>query len=299
MQELPRNFERQVWLERLASLLELDQLPYIERLTTLWRHSGVSRSTLTAQTQQIERPGLTYCRDPFQEPQLHQVFHHLDNIELSRKILLQYLSTGTVNIARDGLDYGDFEGFALVILYLQYFLFPSPSAELEDAVSKIQNQVWPVKCYKLKQSTWSSAFTEANLRVYNCKSSMDADGISQSNIYLNELLEFIRLRKLEEGALLSSSKLSNEDLQKLGKALASCFFAVIEFAGNSDWIVVQNLQVLSKNGARLPGSWYTSEFLSTTKNLAERFSTPQSAHSTRGLSYLFDLWAFWLLSLLN
>ncbi|ORX80600.1 hypothetical protein K493DRAFT_308289 [Basidiobolus meristosporus CBS 931.73] len=201
MRELPRRSERQVWLERLTNLLETDSLANIERLTALWRHSGVSRNSSSPKIQQLvvalERPGLTYCRDPLQDPELHQLLGHLSGSTLKRDILLEFLSKGTIATAREGLDYQAFENFALVILYLQYFLFP-PSPALEEAVSKIRNKV------------------------------------------------------------------------------------------------IQNLEVLSKNGSRLPGSWYTSEFLVTTKRLAEKFAFQQDAQQTRGLSYIYELWVFWL-----
>ncbi|KAG0023303.1 hypothetical protein BGZ81_008174 [Podila clonocystis] len=154
-----------------------------------------------------------------------------------------------------------------------------------------------------RSSIWHQAFSDQALRLTPQQDPRNPTLPSKLSVLLNELLEVVRLDKIRRDGWTDpnvSNNLSDAQFQQLGKLLSTSFFTIIEFAGVSLYMPVENIVFLSKFGAQLPSSWYSDDFLRTTIRMAREYLLIEKQDKVRvpiqvqGLTAMSTLWSFWM-----
>ncbi|KAG0007012.1 hypothetical protein BGZ65_012657 [Modicella reniformis] len=153
------------------------------------------------------------------------------------------------------------------------------------------------------RNIWRQAFSEQALRLSCQKDPQNGLLPSKLSVFLNEVLETIRLNKLRQDGwtnLAVTDKLSDSQFQQLGRHLSTSFFTIMEFANVSLFLPIENITFLSKFATQLPASWYSDDFLRTTILMAKRYLHTEQREKTRipiqvqGLVAISTLWSFWM-----
>ncbi|KAJ3417354.1 hypothetical protein HDV05_004819 [Chytridiales sp. JEL 0842] len=160
----------------------------------------------------------------------------------------------------------DLECLALTLLYIAWFAplecdrgaLQATFGELISRICDPANLLKPIQSL-LPDGTWGLVFRKKNLRFHSRTLNFKYVP-SMTTVFWNELFEYWRLSQLSaDGYLQSVEKVP--DKRMLGEALSASFHTVLEYSEFSDYIVSENLRVLSSYAAHLPVSWYTTEFV--------------------------------------
>ncbi|KAG0240238.1 hypothetical protein BGW41_007077 [Actinomortierella wolfii] len=279
-------------------------------------------------------PGITFLPNPLQPLRLNRLLNRLDFGLVSVETLIGCYETGdwTVLLRADSfvseeqqkqLQQDDqevlqtLEQLSLLAIYLRHsraILQPEQPIDAEAAKEdqQIQQLVESILTGKdpvdnspsaPSRVPWREAFASKALRLLPHQHPLQPTQPSKATVFINELLELIRLDKLARDDWMSPdvvNSLTDEQFQKLGKILSTSFFTILEFSQSSLYITVENLSFFSRFAAQLPVSWYSDEFLRTLIEMARQFLITEGRDKVRvplqvqGLASIATLWSFWM-----
>ncbi|KAJ3090009.1 hypothetical protein HK102_004937 [Quaeritorhiza haematococci] len=159
---------------------------------------------------------------------------------------------------------------------------PAVRSLFRDTLDKIYTQKLGImRSSLLPPGTWHTVFTQCNLRLENVVISDSPSRLSASNVYFNEVLDAIRIRHLADHGVIKpiqprgnlgvgNNGTAKPDTRKLAEVLVCSFNTILEFNGQSDFMVIENLLVLAQAAQQLPSSWYTPEFIDLLMKMCQK-----------------------------
>ncbi|TPX35040.1 hypothetical protein SmJEL517_g02404 [Synchytrium microbalum] len=289
------------WLNFIPQLLSQSKISNIERVVNLLRHAEESDGA----RQQIGRcPGVTYVPNLLQGTNLHQVLASFDLTKsMTWESIVKALESGKIEmLVKKGVNVDPIaiENILLPLVYIACHSGELVPGALRDIPRQISKKILGIsRTSKLPADTWSSAFTDCALRMHDYESPTPII----SNILMNEMLETIRIKRLQEAGFIAPFPLSSKGLelprgseQRLAGILSCSFYTVIEFSKRSEYMTVENLHILASHGGRLPAAWFTSEFLAASVKVAETLMIDDldKPSAAKGLGAISALWSFWI-----
>ncbi|KAG0269769.1 hypothetical protein DFQ27_002185 [Actinomortierella ambigua] len=262
---------------------------------------GIEKKSPTA----THTPGITFLLNPLQSSRLNRLLNRLDFGLVSVETLIGCYDTGdwTVLLRADGHSTGHspappqqqaqndqevvqtLEHLCLLALYLRHaraVLFPEQPIDAESAEEDRQIQQLVNSILSNKDSAgnppsttnhapWRDAFVSKALRLSPHQDPLQPTQPSKATVFINELLELIRLDKIARDGWMAPL-----------------------------YIAAENMSFLSKFAGQLPASWYSDEFLQTTIRMARQFMATEARDKIRvplqvqGLASIVTLWSFWM-----
>ncbi|TPX45871.1 hypothetical protein SeMB42_g02481 [Synchytrium endobioticum] len=291
-----------LWLNLLPRCLSEGRISNIERVAVILRHTEQAN---TARQKIGTCPGVTYVQDLLQNNLLHQVLASVDTSKLKWGPIVAALESGRLeSLAKKGseFDFIALESILLPIVYIAANGGESTPDALNDLPRRLARRMLGIsRTSKLPTDTWASAFTEFAVRTRVFE--VHQQGPLTSSVLMNELLEGIRIRKLQEEGFIAPSLLSNKIVdvpkgseQRLASILSCSLYTVIEFCKTSEYMTVENLHVLAGHGRRLSDMWFTPEFLASTIYTAETLliDGPSRESALKGVGAIATLWSVWI-----
>ncbi|KAI9013054.1 hypothetical protein BC832DRAFT_590015 [Gaertneriomyces semiglobifer] len=286
-----RNGREDRWVDVIRQIFIIGDLPKVARATALLAHSSKNDTLMPSE---IKCPGITYVQDPFQNDTLQKLFNHLQLPLLSWEKVSRFLTSGDISFFRvaspSSQDKASLESFLLVALYLMYYGTGTCDSQAVDSVfgslvdDLINQKLYISKHSVLPGNVWQAAFLHRNLRL---------SGASMSHLRFNELLESIRLQKLQQDGFFNHSKVSREANRQVGLTLACSWYTVKQFWPQSNFITMRNLQILAEYADELPLSWYNRDVVHACISLGESFCDKSIEMDKDGLLAVVILIAAW------
>ncbi|KAI8816986.1 uncharacterized protein EV422DRAFT_581115 [Fimicolochytrium jonesii] len=287
------------WLNELRGLLASGEWKNLERPVEILRHVDGGHPDHARAIAAGETPNISYVADPFQSPDFHAFFSAVDPARLSWDSIHRYLEGdhGAFR-ASDDKSVQVPEHVLLVLVYLAVYGTQTRDATREEpeGLRRLRTfvQSKTLKLVSASPQFWSSAFSERNLRLY----SIVEGGGSASNVQLNEVLEAIRLRHVFTLPVLGAAEAvpqpADLDIARLGAILSCSLFSVVEFAGRSEFVTMENINLLARFQHYLPKSWFVADFLDALLKEALRLEVSVDPEAITRLTAIMSLLAVWM-----
>ncbi|KAJ3172792.1 hypothetical protein HDU87_007794 [Geranomyces variabilis] len=251
------------WSEWVTQLFAWSELRKAQRPAAYASHVGV---TSQASAYEGRCPNISYLTNPFDAPRIHNILKKLDSGKFNWEGIAEHLRTGvslfSSNTAPSTADEGDLEAFLLSAIYLNCFGHSltdvgSAKSAFEPILHLITSKTIHVRSgATFSRDTWFHIFTSKNLRF---KTGADRS-ITPSHVFLNEILEAIRIRALPDFG-------TNGSVDDLARYLPINVFTILEFADTSLFITAENMKILARYSGQLPKSWFMLDLLKACMNL--------------------------------